>query len=207
MKKMICTLLALAMMLCAAAMAETIAPQSGFDANEGTYAASFNRDDLKDGSLNNVELYTEDTYDIVDVDRMAVGDTFEAAGNTVTIESIEKDEYGNININGGFEEENGYTLTTEEDTNGYTTLDYNDFCTYTLRGTCKLDLAENVTFNDSYDIDAEALTNGKEPVTATGIEAVTKAIMESENDSFYDHNTEFVIQNGKVVEITRRFVP
>ena len=207
MKKMICTLLALAMMLCAVAMAETIAPQSGFDANEGTYAAAFNRDDLKDGILNNVGLYTEDVYDIVDVDKMAVGDTFEAAGNTVTIESIEKDEYGNININGGFEEENGYTLTTEEDTNGYTTLDYNDFCTYTQRGTCNLELAENVTFTDNSDIDAAAIEAGKEGVTATGIEAVTKAIMESENDSFYDHNTEIVIQDGKIVEITRSFVP
>ena len=207
MKKMLCALLALALMLCGFAMAETVAPQSSFDPNEGTYPAAFDRNALKDGALNDVKLYTEDVYDIVDVSKMAVGDSFEAEGKTITVETLETDEFGNININGGFEAENGYTLTTEEDTNGYTTTEYNDFCTYTERGTCNLPLAENVTFTDSSDIDADALLSGKEPLTATGIEAVTKAIMESEHDSFYDHNTEIVIKDGKIVEINRRFVP
>lgn len=207
MKKMISALLALALMLCAFAMAEAIVPQFSFDPNEGAYPAAFNRDEIKDGNLYNVKLYTEDNYDIVDVSRMAVGDTFEAEGNTITIETLEKDEFGNININGGFEAENGYTLTTEEDTNGFTTTGYNDFCTYTERGTCNLELAENVTFTDSADIDADALLNGKEALTVTGIEAVTQAIAEAQIDSFDSHNTEIVIQDGKVVQINRRFNP
>ena len=88
MKKMISALLALALMLCAFAMAEAIVPQFSFDPNEGTYPAAFNRDEIKDGNLYNVKLYTEDNYDIVDVSRMAVGDTFEAEGKTITIETI-----------------------------------------------------------------------------------------------------------------------
>ena len=207
MKKMICTLLALALMLCSFAMAEAIVPQFGFDPNEGTYPAAFDRAKVKDGSLYDVKLYTEDIYDIVDVSKMAVGDTFEAEGKTITIETIDKDEFGNIKINGGFEEDGGYTLTTEEDTNGYMTTGYNDFGTYTERGTCNLVLAENVTFTDSSDIDADALLSGKEPLTVTGIEAVTKAIAEAANDSFNDHNTKVVIQDGKVVEINRSYNP
>ena len=46
-----------------------------------------------------------------------------------------------------------------------------------------------------------------DPVTAEGIEAVAKAIMKSENDSFYDHNTELVIEDGKVIEFNRHYVP
>ena len=207
MKKMICALLALAMLLCASAMAQTIAPQNWFDPNEGTYPAAFDRAALKDGTLHGVRLYTEDWYDIVEVSTMAVGDTFEAEGKSVTVESRGVDEFGQITINGGYEQENGYTLTTEEDTNGFTTTGYDDACTYTERGTLDLALAESVTFTDSYDIDADAIINGKQPLTATGIEAVTEAIMSSEFDSFYAYNTKVVIENGKVVEITRRFVP
>ena len=147
--------------------------------------------------------YTEDIYDIVDVSKMAVGDTFEAEGKTVTIESMETDEFGHININGGYDAENGYTLTTEDDSNGWTTLLDDDFCTYTERGAANLELAENVTFTDSSDI--EAFNNGSDPLAVTGIEAVTKAIMESANDSFYEHNTTIVIEGGKVTEINRVF--
>ena len=207
MKKMICTLLALALMLCSFAMAEAIVPQFGFDPNEGTYPAAFDRAKVKDGSLYDVKLYTEDIYDIVDVSKMAVGDTFEAEGNTITIESIDKDEFGNIKINGGFEEDGGYTLTTEEDTNGWITTGYNDFGTYTERGTVSLELAENVTFTDGYFLDAAALEAGQKPLIVTGIEAVAKAIMDSENDSFNELNTELVIENGKVVDIARCYSP
>ena len=207
MKKMICTLLALALMLCSFAMAEAVAPQFAFDPNEGTYPAAFDRAEVKDGNLFNVKLYTEDIYDIVDVSKMAVGDTFEAEGKTITIETIEKDEFGNIKINGGFEEDGGYTLTTEEDTNGWITTGYNDFGTYTERGTVSLELADNVTFTDGYFLDAAALEAGQKPLIVTGIDAVAKAIMDSENDSFNELNTELVIENGKVVDIARCYNP
>ncbi len=201
MKKMLCALVALMLMVCSFAMAETAAPEfTELDTANGTYAVAFNRDDLKDGVLGNVQIYTEDIYDIVDVSKMAVGDTFEAEGKTITVETIERDEFGHINLNGGMDAEGGYTLTSEDDTNGWTTLIWDDFCTYTERAKMDLTLAENVTLNDSWDIDGEA-------VTATGIEAVTQAIMESANDSFYEHNTELVIEDGKVTEINRHYVP
>ena len=205
---MLCALLALTLMLCTFAMAETIVPQfTELDTTDATYPAAFSRNDLKDGTLNNVRLYTEDWYDIVDVEQMKVGDTFEAEGNTITVETIEKNQFGDIDINGGFEAENGYTLTTEEDTNGWTTTGYDDFCTYTQRDTVSLALAENITFNDSYFLDVEAIEAGREALTASGIEAVTKAIMESESDSFNELNTKITFKDGKVVEITRRYIP
>ena len=192
MKKMLCALLALTLMLCTFAMAVTIVPQfTELDTTDATYPAAFSRNDLKDGTLNNVRLYTEDWYDIVDVEQMKVGDTFEAEGNTITVETIEKNQFGDIDINGGFEAENGYTLTTEEDTNGWTTTGYDDFCTYTQRDTVSLALAENITFNDSFFLDVEAIEAGREALS----------------DSFNELNTKITFKDGKVVEITRRYIP
>ena len=178
-----------------------ISPEfSGIDTTDATCPVAFEREDLKDGVLNDVHIFTQDYYDIVDISEMAVGDTFEAEGRTIIIETLETNADGDIIINGGMEEEDGYTLISEEDTNGWRTMIWDDFGTYTERDVVNLPLAENVTFNDSWNIDAE-------PVTATGIEDVTKAIMESENDSFYEHNTELVIEGGKVVAINRHYVP
>ena len=64
-----------------------------------------------------------------------------------------------------------------------------------------------VLSRDDPALDADALLSGKEPLTVTGIEAVTKAIAEAANDSFNDHNTKVVIQDGKVVEINRSYNP
>ena len=201
MKKMLCALIAMIMLISGFAMAETIAPQfEDFNTTDATYSAGFDRADIKDGVIENVRLCTDDIYDIVDVNKMAVGDTFEAEGNTVTIESIERDEYGNININGGMDAENGYTLTTEEDTNGWMTMLDDDLTTHTERGVVTLPMAGNVTFTDSSDLESE-------PVTVTGIEAVTQAIMASQNDSFYPDNTDIVIEGGQITQINRIFVP
>ena len=64
-----------------------------------------------------------------------------------------------------------------------------------------------MTFTDKWDLDLAAIEAGREPLNVTGIEAVTKAIMESENDSFNELNTELVIENGKVVDIARCYTP
>ena len=105
-----------------------------------------------------------------------------------------------MNINGGMDGEDGYTLTPEDESNCWTTLISDDFCTYTQRAEMSLPLAEDVTLSDSWDIDGEE-------VTATGIQAVTDAIMASENDSFYEHNTTIRIVDGKIAQITRHYVP
>ena len=91
MKKLICTLLALAIMLCGLAMAEgrEIRPMvSEIDLaspEDGIYHAVFEPDALADGALK-FDIYTEDCYDIVDIDTMAVGDTFYFGGLDFEIE-------------------------------------------------------------------------------------------------------------------------
>lgn len=75
-----------------------------------------------------------------------------------------------------------------------------DFNTCTERAEVTLTLSENVVFTDGWDIE-------KDPVTAEGIEAVTAAIQGSENDAFDSHNTTVRLEDGRVVEIIRRYVP
>ena len=201
MKKMLCALMALMMLACGFAFAETIAPQMDVvNTTDAIWKVEFDRDAIRDGVMNGVHLFSEDIYDIVDVEKMAVGDTFVAEGNEITIQSIERNEFGNIDINGGFSKEGGYTLTTEEGTNGWMTTMENDFSTCTDRGVYDLEMAGNVTLTDSWDIDGQT-------EVATGIEAVTRAIMESPNPDFHALNTDIRLEDGKVVEINRHYVP
>ena len=218
MKKILCALLALAMMLCTFAIAETIAPHGpAFNESEGTYAAAFKRENLKDGILNNAHLLIVDQYAPEAIEKIAVGDELVIEGKTIAISTLEKDEYGDLLINGGDGKVNGYTLShfvpdpefdlNEQYPDCWMSIIPNDYHSYTDHGIFNLALAENVTFVDKSDLDMAAIEAGQKALTATGIEAVTKAIMESENDSFDELNTEVVIENGKVVEITRRYNP
>ena len=179
-----------------------IAPMfDGLNLEDSVNPARFNRGKMKDGVISMVELYSVDLYDIVDVHQMAVGDYLAIGGKVVRVETLAREEKtGYLLINGGYEYENGYTLGSEEDTNGFMAVDYNDLRSYTRRAVMDLPLAENVTFTDSADIEAE-------PVKASGIEAVTKAIQESKRDDFDPENTEIRIVDGKIVEINRRYTP
>ena len=218
MKKMICALLALAMMLCTFAMAETITPMNpAFSEAEGSYPAAFDRSDLKDGIMNNTHLLTVDQYATETVEHITVGDQLVIEGKTVAISTLDKNESGDLLINGGEGEADGYTLShyvpdpefdlNEQYPDCWMSIEPNDYHTYTDHGVFNLELAENVTFVDKWDLDMAAIEEGRKPLTATGIEEATKAIMESENDSFYELNTQVVIKDGKVVEITRSFIP
>ncbi len=55
-------------------------------------------------------------FDLVDVNLMKEGDIIVLQGEEVTVETIEWDENGSVLINGGYGEENGHTLVTDEDT-------------------------------------------------------------------------------------------
>lgn len=168
------------------------------DMNEGTYPVEFEPGNVADGQIANAHIYTEDCYDIVDMAQMKAGDALFIEGRVVIIDTLEEDEYGK-QINGGFEV-GGYTMQSEEEDNCFKSVGYDDYHTYTQREVATLKLSENVTFTDGWDIE-------KEPETFTGIEAVTKAITQSEFEFFDFDNTELRLEGGEVVEIIRRYVP
>lgn len=169
------------------------------DLNDGQYPVAFDRANIADGVISEVHFFTVDCYDIVDIASMTASDTLIIEGNAIRIESITDDEYGDKRINGGFDE-GGYTLHAFDESNCWMAVGEDDYHTYTERAVQAVTLGDAVMFTDAWNIEAD-------PVTAEGIEAVTEAILSSDNDSFFEYNTTLRLEGGKVAEINRRFIP
>ena len=202
MKKMIAMILMLSLVLCGFAIAEgkTIKPMiPEIDLTspaDGTYGVYFAPADLADGQLK-FTIYTEDCYDIVDIDTLAVGDTIVAGGIEIEIETLERDE--DLLINGDAYGA-GFNLRAYDEDNCWKMALEDDYATWTEYGETTLPLADNVTFTDGWYIE-------KEPVTVSGMEAVTEAINNTEMDSFIYLNTTVRVESGKIVETVRAFMP
>ena len=177
----------------------TVAPlASDIDVNklpDGVYPVAFNRGDVMKGAsgtyMNAVHIFTEDWYDIADIDALKVGDTIVVDGESVEVKSIERGE--DVLINGDV------TLTNPEDTNGYRFCGDDDMSAYTELGVTTLQIDPSATYTDSSDIEAD-------PVK-TDYDGIVDAMLASDNDSFDQYNTTVRIESGKVVEIRRVYVP
>ena len=177
----------------------TVAPMaSDIDVNklpDGVYPVAFNRGDVMKGAsgtyMNAVHIFTEDWYDIADIDALKVGDTIVVDGESVEVKSIEHGE--DVLINGDV------TLTNPEDTNGYRFCGDDDMSAYTELGVTTLQIDPSATYTDSSDIEAD-------PVK-TDYDGIVDAMLASDNDSFDQYNTTVRIESGKVVEIRRVYVP
>ena len=202
MKKIICVLITLSMLLCGLAMAEgkTVKPMDVLDTaalTDGTYAASFEPADLADGALK-LTVYTEDIYDIVDINTLKVGDTIYIGGEACAVESLSR-EGEPLLINGGANE-GGYDLFPFDEDNCWKVQLDDDYATWTAQGEATLPLAGDATFTDGWDIE-------KEPVTVSGAEAVAEAINGTEMDAFVCLNTTVRVEGGRIVEIVRSYMP
>ncbi len=186
---------------------KTVAPQTvEVDVNalpDGEYPVAFNRGDILSGAtgiyMNAVHIFSMDIYDIVDVNTLTAGDTLVVSGEEIPVTSVERSD-SEVLVNGGLEAENGVVLgPIDEDTNGYRVWKESDMATFTELGATTLVLADNAEFNDSWNIDAE-------PVKVSH-DGIVSAIAESENDYFNQYNTTIRVEDGKVVEIKRVYVP
>ena len=184
---------------------KTIAPMPNpIDVNalaDGIYPVSFNRGDVLGGAsgiyMNAVHIYTQDWYDIVDVNTLKVGDTIVVEGEEVPVLTLEQTEYG-LEVNAD-QDVRSFCLATEEDTNGFYIRGLDDLTTYTDQGTTTLVIDPAATFTDAWDIDSDPVT-----VSADGI---VEALQGSANEYFGPDNTTVRIEGGKVVEIIREYVP
>ena len=169
---------------------------------DGTYPVSFNRGDVLSGStgifMNAVHVYTQDWYDIVDINTLKAGDTIIVEGEPVPVLSVEQDEYG-FAVNEGQEGVRSFYLSGEEDSNGFAVHGLDDLSTYTDQGETTLLVDAAATFTDSWDIESK-------PVTVTG-DAIVEAMQASANEYFVAENTTVRLEGGKVVEINRTYVP
>ena len=202
MKKLISTLLVLAIMLCSLAMAEAktvkpMVPEIDLAAPaDGIYGVVFEPSDLADGTLK-CTVYTEDCYDIVDISTLAEGDTIYLGGIDFQIESLERAD--DLIVNGGWDN-GGFNLRPFDEDNCWKAVMDDDYTTWTAYGETTLPLDDAVSFTDGWDIE-------KEPVTVSGAEAVEAAIHGTDMEYFAYLNTTVRVENGRIVEINRSYMP
>ena len=185
---------------------KTVAPQAvAIDVNnlpDGIYPVSFDRGDVLAGAsgiyMNAVRIYTPDWYDIVDVNTLKPGDTVIISGEAVPVLSVQENEYG-ILVNDGLDDMESFCFRSEENSNGFAVQGLDDMTTYTEQGVTTLTIDPAATFTDAWDIESE-------PVTV-GYDGIVEAMQTNENDSFVPYNTTVRVENGKVVEIDREFMP
>ena len=147
--------------------------------------------------MNAVHIFTEDWYDIADVNALKPGDTLVADGQTIQVTSVEGSDP--VRVNGGMDAEDGVDLIPVPNTNGYRFNGLSDVSAYTEHGVTSLVIDPSATYTDSSDIDGA-------PVEA-GYDGIVEAMQSSELDTFDQYNTTVRIESGKVVEIRRVYVP
>ncbi len=150
-----------------------------------------------------VEFFAYDTYDIVDVSKMNVGDLIEYAGDVYYVSSKEQKD-SIIDINGGFgEAEYGITLYTEEDTNGWRTLTWDDYPQYYSAGAPQtLVISDKLVLKDAYGLsDPKA-----EPVTVE-YKDFEDYMKNTHSENWSVGNTQITVEKNRIVEIERRWVP
>lgn len=142
----------------------------------------------------NINVYTYDLYDMVDIAGLKVGDTFMRLGEKIEITEIERLDTGLIHINGG-DEKGGFDLYTNENT-VYYECGLSDIKAYYELGEVTLPLHENFVYSDESDLDAE-------PILYTAEDLLT----EKNQYMFTPHNTKVIIQNGYIVKMIKSYMP
>lgn len=173
--------------------------------NDCTIPVSFSQEDVtagEDGSIQlTFEVYTYDSYDMVDISQLAVGDQITICQEDITVTSLERSEEGRptIDINGGMSAEGGYTLTSDGDTTYYA-LDTDDSKIYYSIGSTTLPVSSDCQFDDSSDPSSATPSS----YTADVLLNVDASIYDS---SFNPYNTAFTLMDGAVIHIERTYHP
>ncbi len=203
--------LVLTLMLCATAFAATVQMQSSIDVNDlqdCTIPVSFNVNDITDADIP-VTVYEHVIYDLVDVNQMQVGDTIDTSWGEIEVQSIETNDLGEIEINGGMYVDGGVTLYADEETNGFMERDF-EYAAVAECGAASVAFADQVTVN-CYKIAEDLGIAGEGYDTVTVAPADVKAeiakIAEKLGDDFDCYQTTARIEGGKLVEITIDFMP
>ncbi len=165
---------------------------------DGDYPAEFDPEDLAKDEIF-LTLYAVDHYSDADIKGLAVGDSILIDGDTLKIESVATDEYGDVQINGGLVED-GYDLTKRDGEDTWTVAGLDDFPTWTALGDVTLPLDDALSLVDGWNGDDN-------PVTADGVAAVIKSIQSSEDAYFDEYSTTVTVKGGKVVKIHRVYNP
>lgn len=168
---------------------------------DGIYYAYIDKDGISESDgkvVVKAEIYTEDSYDIVDVNKMAKGDVIYINGRLLPVDSIEKTDWGVINVNGGIEEM-GSALIADEESNCFVFAGMDMERSFTCHGISTLDISDDMKFIDN--------SEPSEVIENTGSDAVRalKAFVDKYPLTCYD--AKITIEQGAIVEIYRMYRP
>lgn len=144
------------------------------------------------------EIYTVDTYDIVDINRMAEGDVIYINRQLLPVQTTEQTASGIIEINGGLEN-GGSAVVAVDESNCFVFAGMDMERSYTLRGVATLAVSEDVKLIDNYDPSEEKVYAGSEAVSALK-EIVSEYPL-------YCHDCSITVEEGAIVEINRVYRP
>lgn len=164
-----------------------------------TIAASFNIDnfDWMGGNLE-MEIFSKDIYDAVEISQLKIGDTLIYDGKRIIVDSISED--GNtLIINKGLEEGGAWLQAYEGGT--YKAIQFDDHAMYSSLGKAQVPLAEDFIFIDCGD-------NPTDPIdTIKTSQKLHIEQLEGYKQNFSFLNTLVVIEEGFITEINRRWIP
>lgn len=143
-------------------------------------------------------IFTEDSYDIVDIKNMAEGDVIFINGQLMPVSSVERTEWGIININGGLENL-GSALVADDESNCFVFAGMDMERSYTLQGVTTLDVSDNVKLIDNSD--------PSETKEYTGNDALLALKDMLEKYPLNCNDCSILVEDGAIVEINRRYVP
>ena len=161
--------------------------------------ASFTASDFNwRGSNLTMTVYNEDLYDAVDISQMQTGDTLIYEGKTMVVNSI-TEENGIKCINGGLEEGGAWLVSNGGGT--YRATIFDDHSVYTTLGKKQMLLADDfiiIDCGENPDDPSDTIrTNQKQYLES----------LEGYKKEFYNLNTKVFIENGRITEIHRVWIP
>ena len=164
-----------------------------------TLNVSFNSDHLYGTNINDVSikftLHAYDTYDMVDIAGLKAGDTVIVRNEVVTVKSVEEKDYGII-INRS-ENDDGICFVPT-DSGVYYVDTASALKDYYAVSQVTLPLSLDFVFTDYYK-------SPDTPVVITLNQIFTES-PEIDYD-FHPDNASIVVENGKVVSLTRNYLP
>lgn len=167
----------------------------------GIYHAYMGKNDIKetDGKYTIwTNVFTEDSYDIVDINRMAEGDVIYINELLLPVKSVDKTDSGIININGGIEN-NGSALIADDESNCFVYAGMDMERSYTNQGVTTLAVSDDVKLIDR--------RNPSEEKEYTGSDAISVLKELVEEEPLNRHNCSIMVENGEIIEITRLYTP
>lgn len=169
------------------------------DAVNGTLSVSLAEGDVYVNANNMPEMkvtaYDYELYDVVAMNALKVGDRILRLGQDVTVNSIEKDENGDIIINGGLDA--GGHVFRPGDGGDYYEISYNDAKSYAPVGELILPVADEFCFVDKSDLDREPQSYYLDSFFVDGLFGWY----------FFPSNTTVQLENGIAVSMERVYIP